>query len=124
MDLWHKVKDRLSKTLDQVEARSSELKESIHFQLEINKLKSQLDEIRLEQLTAYREIGEDYYSLSTQGVDFDKIKLKLAEKVDFVSDLVKKMESLQREINDAYTKQRDAESEQNMDSSKKKEERD
>ena len=62
MDLWNKVKNSLNKTLDEVETRSGEIKDSIHFQLELHKLKNHLSELREEQLKVFTEIGQDYFS--------------------------------------------------------------
>ena len=55
MDLWNKVKNSLNKTLDEVETRSGEIKDSIHFQLELHKLKNHLSELREEQLKVFTE---------------------------------------------------------------------
>ena len=74
MDLWNKVKNSLNKTLDEVESRSGEFKDSIHFQLELHKLKNHLDELREEQLRAFTEIGQDYFSAISEGLPAEKIE--------------------------------------------------
>ena len=105
MDLWKKVKNSLNKTLDEVESRSGEIKDSIHFQLELHKLKNHLDELREEQLNAYREIGQDYFASVCEDLSAEKIKEKLSTKVSFIEDIQQRMKNLQEDINVAYQAQ-------------------
>ena len=105
MDLWNKVKNSLNKTLDEVESRSGEFKDSIHFQLELHKLKNHLDELREEQLRAFTEIGQDYFSAISEGLPAEKIEANLSTKVSFVGDIQQRMKDLQEDINVAYQAQ-------------------
>ena len=102
MDLWNKVKDKLSKTLDEVETRSGELKDSIHFELEISKLKNQLEELYSERGKAYSEIGEDLYNLISSGLSYKQAAEKLSGKISFIDGVKAKIESLESAINEAY----------------------
>ena len=102
MDLWNKVKNSLNKTLDEVETRSGEIKDSIHFQLELHKLKNHLSELREEQLKVFTEIGQDYFSSVSQSLSAEKIVEKLSTKVSFIEDIQDRMKNLQEEINAAY----------------------
>ena len=102
MDLWNKVKDKLSKTLDEVETRSGELKDSIHFELEISKLKNQLEELHSERGKAYSEIGEDLYNLISSGLSYKQAAEKLSGKISFIDGVKAKIESLEAAINEAY----------------------
>ena len=105
MDLWNKVKNSLNKTLDEVETRSGEIKDSIHFQLELHKLKNHLSELREEQLKVFTEIGQDYFSSVSQSLSAEKIVEKLSTKVSFIEDVQDRMKDLQEEINAAYQMQ-------------------
>ena len=105
MDLWNKVKNSLNKTLDEVETRSGEIKDSIHFQLELHKLKNHLSELREEQLKVFAEIGQDYFSSVSESLSAEKIVEKLSTKVSFIEDIQDRMKNLQEEINTAYQMQ-------------------
>ena len=105
MDLWNKVKNSLNKTLDEVETRSGEIKDSIHFQLELHKLKNHLSELREEQLKVFAEIGQDYFSSVSESLSAEKIVEKLSTKVSFIEDIQDRMKNLQEEINAAYQMQ-------------------
>ena len=105
MDLWDKVKNSLNKTLDEVESRSGEIKETIHFQLELHKLKNQLEEFREEERKIFLEIGQDYFESVSEGMSSERINTILSTKISFVKDLHQRMKDLQEEINLAYQKQ-------------------
>ena len=105
MDLWDKVKSSLNKTLDEVESRSGEIKETIHFQLELHKLKNQLEEFREEERKIFLEIGQDYFASISEGLTSERIVEILSTKISFVKDLHLRMKDLQREINLAYQKE-------------------
>ena len=105
MDLWNKVKNSLNKTLDEGETRSGEIKDSIHFQLELHKLKNHLSELREEQLKVFAEIGQDYFSSVSESLSAEKIVEKLSTKVSFIEDIQDRMKNLQEEINAAYQMQ-------------------
>ena len=105
MDLWDKVKNSLNKTLDEVESRSGEIKETIHFQLELHKLKNQLEEFREEERKIFLEIGQDYFESISEGLSSERIDTILNTKISFVKDLRQRMKDLQEEINLAYQKQ-------------------
>ncbi len=105
MDLWGKVKNSLNKTLDEVESRSGEIKETIHFQLELHKLKNQLEEFREEERKIFLEIGQDYFESVSEGLSSERIETILNTKISFVKDLRQRMKDLQEEINLAYQKQ-------------------
>ena len=105
MDLWDKVKNSLNKTLDEVESRSGEIKETIHFQLELHKLKNQLEEFREEERKIFLEIGQDYFESVLEGLSSERIDTILNTKISFVKDLRQRMKDLQEEINLAYQKQ-------------------
>ena len=105
MDLWDKVKSSLNKTLDEVESRSGEIKETIHFQLELHKLKNQLEEFREEERKIFLEIGQDYFASISEGLSSERIVEILSTKISFVKDLHLRMKDLQREINLAYQKE-------------------
>ena len=105
MDLWKKVKNSLNKTLDEVESRSGEIKDNIHFQLELHKLKNHLDELREEQLNAFTEIGQDYFTAVSEDLSAEKIKENLSTKVSFIEDIQQRMKNLQEDINVAYKAQ-------------------
>ncbi len=105
MDLWDKVKNSLNKTLDEVELRSGEIKETIHFQLELHKLKNQLEEFREEERKIFLEIGQDYFESVSEGLPSERINTILNTKISLVKDLHQRMKDLQEEINLAYQKQ-------------------
>ena len=105
MDLWNKVKNSLNKTLDEVETRSGEIKDSIHFQLELHKLKNHLSELSEEQLKVFTEIGQDYFLSVSQSLSAEKIVEKLSAKVSFIEDIQDRIKNLQEEINAAYQMQ-------------------
>lgn len=116
MDLWNKVRDKLSKTLDEVEVRSGELKDSIHFELEISKLKNHLEELRMERAKAYSEIGEDFYNFISSGMTPQETAEKLSEKISFVDGIREKTASLETTINEAYqSKHNDSKVDQSVD---------
>lgn len=102
MDLWNKVKNSLNKTLDEVESRSGEIKDNIHFQLELHKLKNHLNELRDEQLKVFTEIGQDYFAAVSEDLSAEKIKVNLSAKVSFIEDIQQRMKNLQEDINVAY----------------------
>ena len=91
--------------MDEVETRSGEIKDSIHFQLELHKLKNHLSELREEQLKVFTEIGQDYFSSVSESLSAEKIVEKLSTKVSFIEDIQDRMKNLQEEINAAYQMQ-------------------
>ena len=107
MDIWNKVKNSLNKTLDEVETRSGEIKDSIHFQLELHKLKNHLDELREEHRKALTEIGQDYVASVSKEISAEQIFARLSTKDSFVQDIKQKMKDLQEEINVAYQSQQE-----------------
>jgi len=101
MAIWDEIKEGLSKTLTDVESKAQELKDTVHSEFELIRLKSDLEEIRKEEEEVFLDMGQKLYQLLESGENPTPQHFK--SQTDYLEGLKLKVENLQTKINDFYS---------------------